>query len=378
MPHSAADIENPFPSVIGQEKIKQKLIRILDSSRLAHAYLFVGPQGTGRLAMALELARALNCSKENIIERLTACDCRQCRGVMGWNHPNLIPLFPLPPFEKDKGEAAHKALQEMIETKRADVYSALKLTGTGRILIDQIRELRHKLALAADRPGVRMILVQPADRIREEAANAFLKILEEPPGKCCIILISESTRDLLPTVLSRCQVIKFPPLDKDEIVQGLKTKFDLSLEEAFVISRLASGNFTHAIALTEGNAAEILSESLEFLRISVVGNALKIAGTVNTWSTWTERSQIDEKLSYAAMWIRDAVAWKSFGAENAPRHLTIKDSENAIERMANRYTHLQLYHAWKEIENTRLAIDANASIPLTLTALALRLNRTLR
>ena len=104
----------------------------------------------------------------------------------------------------------------------------------------------------------------------------------------------------------------------------------------------------------------------------------KIIDTVNGWSTNTERSQINEKLAYTAMWIRDAIAWRSFGAESASEHLMIKDTENAVERMANRYTQVQLHQAWKEIETTRLAIDANASISLTLTALALKLNRTLK
>jgi len=380
-PHSH-ESGNPFselfPSVVGQTGVKQKILKILQSDRMAHAYLFVGQQGTGRLAMALEMARVLNCAEKNSVASAGGCLCKPCRNVIQWNHPNIYPIFPLPRLDLDDGEAAAKTLQEFIETKRADIYTPLKLTGTGRILIDQIRELRKKLSLSMDRSGVRVVIAQPAERVRDESANAFLKLLEEPPDRCCLVLISESLRDLLPTVVSRCQTIRFAPLSVTDIAAGLQQKHGIDSSRAVTAARLAGGNFARAVALTEGDTAEKLNESLEFLRAAAVGNPVKITAMVDAWSGWTERSQIDEKLSYTAMWIKDAIAWKSFGSEQATAHLDVAEGEDTVERMANRYTHEQLQRAWVEIETSRQAVDANTNIPLALTVLALRLNRTLK
>ncbi len=369
--------ENSFPLVIGQKGLKIGLSKILDGGRLAHAYLFVGPEGSGRLAMALEIARTLNCTRSDPLESRYGCDCKSCCNILKWQHPNLYPIFPMPPSDKDKGAAAQKLLDEILATKTKEIYAPLKLTGTGQILIDQIRELRSKLSLTMDRPGVRTIIVQPAERLRDEAANAFLKLLEEPPDNCCLLLISESTRELLPTIVSRCQIMRFPPLLREDIYDGLTTRLGVQPEIAESASRLAIGNFTRAMALVKGDTAEKLEESLKFLRASATGNAAKISEIVDSWSSREARIETEEKLTYAGLWIRDALAWQAFHGESIDDLLSITDQNTVIEKMAARYSVEQLASAWRTLEESRQAIDDNSIISLALTALAVRIHRIL-
>jgi len=369
--------ENSFPLVIGQKDIKIGLSKILGGDRLAHAYLFVGPEGSGRLAMALEIARTLNCTRSDPLESRYGCDCKSCRNILRWQHPNLYPIFPMPPVDKDKGAAAQKLLAEILAAKTREIYAPLKLIGTGQILIDQIRELRSKLSLTMDRPGVRTIIVQPAERIRDEAANAFLKLLEEPPDNCCILLISESTRELLPTIVSRCQIMRFPPLPREDIYDGLTGRLGVQPEMTESASRLAIGNFTRAMALAEGDTAEKLEESLKFLRASATGNAAKISEIVDSWSSREARIETEEKLTYAGLWIRDALAWQAFRGESIDDLLSITDQNTVIEKMAARYSVEQLVSAWRSLEESRQAIDDNSIISLALTALAVRIHRIL-
>ena len=202
----------PFPSIIGQVEARRILWKALRHKRLAHAYLFTGMEGVGRMALALELARVLNCSQDPLVSATEDCDCRSCVNIRNWRHPNLIGLFPLPNIDKDKGEEADRVFAEIIALKSSDPYAPLKLVGTGRILIDQVREIRSRLSLTSDRIGKRVVIIQPADRMTDEASNAILKLLEEPPDDCCLLLITESIRLLMPTIVSRCQVIRFAPL----------------------------------------------------------------------------------------------------------------------------------------------------------------------
>lgn len=366
-----------FPSVLGQFNLKQQIARILSGDRLAHAYLFTGSEGSGRLSMALEIARTLNCTNADVSTRQYGCECNSCRHIYSWQHPNLYPVFPLPRLDKldeNKEPVAQKVLQEILSAKAENCYAPLKLTETGRILVDQIRELRAKLALAMDRPGVRTMIIQPAERMRDEAANAFLKLLEEPPDNCCLILCTESTRYLLPTIVSRCQVIKFPPLSRTEIREGLIDRFDLTPDAAETAARLSMGNFTRAMGFADGEISNILQDGLEFLRAAVAGNAPKVT-KIAELSSREERSAVNSRLSYTATWIRDALAWKAFGSEDANRFLAGGNQDNATEKMASKYNNKQLYKTWQAIEEARQIIDENVNVSLVLIALSVKIQR---
>ncbi|MDP8240814.1 MAG: hypothetical protein P9X24_17135 [Candidatus Hatepunaea meridiana] len=369
---------HPFPSVIGQTETKDRVSRILTSDKLAHAYLFVGPEGCGRLAMALEIARTLNCAKTTIAESQFGCECNSCRKILKWQHPNLYPVFPLPKLDKDKGVPAQEALREIIAIKAKDVYAPYKLTGTGMILIDQIRDLFNKLSFSMDRPGVRTIIVQPAERLRDESANAFLKLLEEPPDKCCFLLVSESIRDLLPTIISRCQMIKFPPLAKEDIRVELTQKYGVDPTTAETSARLSNGSFSRSLAMAQGDTYTKINASLEFLRAAVVGNAENITAYIDSFSKYETRSEIKGRISHTAFWIKDALARKAFDKDTVEEHLSIADNETVIEKMASLYSNTQLCNVWQALEEARLAIDSNGIIPLILTALALKIQRILK
>ena len=377
---SESTLENaplPFASVIGQEKVRRALKRIISNDRLSHANLFLGYTGTGRLALAIELARVLNCSNGSTESSLNDCNCRSCMNIRGWKHPNLFPVFPLPKLDKDKGEAAEKALNEILSVKRKDPYNPFNLTGSGQILIDQVRELRNRLTLTPDRKGIRTIVIQPADRMTEQAANALLKILEEPPDKCCLILIAESTHNLLPTIVSRCQVLQFSSLTVEEITGALVQRNDLSINEARIVARMAEGSFTRALTLVEDDITAKLNEAVGFLREAVTGNAPETVKTIENWLEQGNRLDIADRLKYINMWIKEAIIFQAFGAEDAGRHLSTTGHEEILTRMASRYRIDSLESAWHEVEEARLAIYSNANISTVLVALALRIRRIL-
>jgi len=209
LPDSAISAEAPSPPppppppaapirFLGQARVKTTLQRILDHQRLANAYMFTGPSGSGRFAAALELARALNCQADS--GRIGAvCGCPSCRNIARLQHPNLHLLVPLPrAVTQEEIERNQKFYQETIALLKDDPYAPLHKvqSSSWHILIDQIRDVRQRLALVQDYPGSRVVILNPAGRLNEEAANAFLKHLEEPVAGCCIVLIAGNQREL--------------------------------------------------------------------------------------------------------------------------------------------------------------------------------------
>lgn len=159
--------------------IADQLRRSLEHGRLAHAYLFAGNRGTGKTALARTLAKALNCLKKEH----DSCDhCDSCRRIEEGAHPDIYWIRP--------------------ESK------------SRRITVDQIREFERSANLKASSARVKVGIVEDADCMGEEASNAFLKTLEEPPAQTIIVLITTQPQRLLPTILSRCLRIAFGPTGK--------------------------------------------------------------------------------------------------------------------------------------------------------------------
>jgi DNA polymerase-3 subunit delta' len=165
---------DPFAAVAGQDEAVAVLRRAVQTGRVAHAYAFIGPPGSGRKAAALGLAKALHASDPTAAARID-------RGV----HPDVRVIAPTPPEDRPKGPLA--------------------------IRIDLIREVEKLASLRARANAVKVFVVDDAERMTGSAPQAFLKTLEEPPASTVIVLILTRLRGLPPTVLSRCQVVRFRP-----------------------------------------------------------------------------------------------------------------------------------------------------------------------
>ena len=180
---------------IGYQRIWEMLTRSADKNKLAHAYLFCGSSGAGKMTLAKEFVKWLFCEKTKARESLTGqpCGvCRSCQEIEKNNHPDLL------------------------------VVSADQEEKSQEIGIGRIRDLQHQLLFYPYKSSLKVVIIEEAHNLTREAANAFLKTLEEPSSKSLIILTSSAWDSILPTILSRCQLIKFLPVPLDELKKGLK------------------------------------------------------------------------------------------------------------------------------------------------------------
>jgi len=252
-----------FPVVLGQERARGVLARLLASGRLPHAFLFHGPEGVGKGLVAHLFATSLICIEPGA--DATACgSCAACVKAAHGNHPDVLRVTRLP--KKDKpGDAA------VDDTEDGDDEGAGKAGDLRQfIVVPQIRELNHHAAYAPREGRRRVFVIDPADRMNHESQNALLKTLEEPPGQAVLVLVASRPHVLLPTVRSRCFQIGFGAMAPDALAAGLVSR-GMGAAEASARAALAEGRPGRAISLDLSSLAarrEQLLAALEALASS--------------------------------------------------------------------------------------------------------------
>lgn len=191
-------------------KERQLLARSLSRDKVSHAYLFSGPEGAGKRTLALEFAASLVCETRSFPP---CAECSACRRVSSKTHPDV----------------------SMVEA------------ATRNILISQILELRSGLHYMSFEGGYKVGIVPEAERMNSHAQNAFLKTLEEPPSETVLILTTTNLSRLLPTIISRCQLLRLGPLPETVIEDLLTNVAGLDQEQARLMATLAQGNATRAL-----------------------------------------------------------------------------------------------------------------------------------
>jgi len=205
-----------FNDIIGQQSAVDTFRQILESNRLSHAYIFAGPSGVGKFLFARTLAKILMCEDGKGCSR-----CRACMLVDKNSHPNL----------------------RIIEVEE----------GKQEIDIETVREIGRELRLMPFYRSYRVFIINEAERMNEEASNAFLKTLEEPVRNTVIILVTSNVTALLPTIFSRCQIIRFYPLEQEQMKEYLIKHLKINSSQASFLTHLCRGSIGDAVRLHSQN-----------------------------------------------------------------------------------------------------------------------------
>ncbi len=198
-----------FNDIINQEIAKTVLKSAIRENKIHHSYLFFGPDGSGKRNTALEFAKALNCLAQKDSE---PCDsCSSCRKIVKNTHPDVM---------------------------------WVSASGAKQIIgIDAIREVEHFTQLKSLETKYKVVLIERPEKLTKEAGNCFLKTLEEPPRDVVTILLTAFPNKILPTIVSRCQKIKFFALNLSEGLEIVKKKFNIEENEAHILYFVCSGKF---------------------------------------------------------------------------------------------------------------------------------------
>jgi DNA polymerase-3 subunit delta' len=355
-----------FAQIIGQIRPKEILARALQTGRIPHAYLFSGPAGVGKEAMAIEVAKALFCTGGG--ER--PCDaCSGCRRVGRFGHPDFLYLFPMP--KTASVEEERRVLDSLVR----DPYLRELPWAAPTIGIERIRELRRVSGLKP-LEGRRVVVVAEADKMTPEASNALLKILEEPPPEMQLILTTSRDAGLLPTIISRCQRVDFSLLTNAEVAAALSARKEVNGEQAQLVARIAQGNYRHAAELLEENLKERRDLVIEALRI-----CLKDDGTRIEWAEQVleelDKRELRDFFGLMLVWFRDALVL--FLNRNAVEQdqLVNVDQLEVMNKFIGAFDEIRFDAIFAELEKSIEMLDRNVHPTLILVVLLTRLNQNL-
>jgi len=321
-----------FKDIIGHSKPITLLQRAIKNEKVVNSYLFLGSEGIGKRYVALQFAKTLNCLGEEA-ERGDACDrCSSCKKIDHALHPDILLIEPI-------GQGIRK---------------------------EQVIEMQRELAYRPYEGKHRVCILTAADRMAHDIPNTLLKTLEEPPLHTVIILLANNSRLILPTILSRCQLIRFNPLPVPLVSRWLMESKGFDEAEAGLLASLSEGSPGKALEIQE----EIRQIPREELLKDWVGLKSLSFERIGSWvgSLPSQRENLILILEVAKTMLRDLVMLKTL--KKGPK-LIHSDLVQVMEPVATRWSLSSLLRRMEILHQTTLAIKANANTSLALEAMML-------
>lgn len=365
-----------FKEVIGHNEIKTSLIHAVNEGRISHAQLFLGPEGSGNLAMALAYIQYIYCEDKREDDSCGACS--SCKKIEQLTHPDLHFSFPFIKVGKD-GETSDdfikKFREAVIKNPFINLLNWYDYLGNqdkqGIISVKESVSIIKKLSLKSFEGGYKTYIIWMPEKLNTAAASKLLKTIEEPPEKTIILLVANDSEQILPTILSRTQLVKLAPLRDDEVSDGLIKEFEMEKQLAGNLAAMAEGNYFKArsLALHAGESNENFIVFRDWMRLCFKKDIKGVSSWVDSVSK-IGRSKQKDFLKYALHLIRQC-AMLNYGVDDL---LTIKGEERVfMQKFAPFVNHENLEDYIALFNEARNHIDRNANARILFTDLSYRL-----
>lgn len=350
-----------FTWIRDQEEVLHRLRRAAADDSVPQAYLFHGPRGVGKTRTAIGLAQMLNCTGAT-----RPCGaCLPCRKLGRLQHPDLRLLFPTTREEDGRPEEIAKKLEDY----GGDRYHLLDFARNASIGIERIRELKAEAAMSLSEGRRRIFIITDAVRLTEDAAQSALKLIEEPPPATHMVLVAEEPAALLPTIVSRCQQVRFRPLRGETIEGVLSSQAGYDPGSARLIAALADGSLGRALGLREETSIiKTRDRAVELLHVRP--DPGQIQDKVREWSRNLDPNTARRTVELLLMWCHDLLAVRY----NLPEEsLCNIDRREELCRQAEGLTIRSIRVRIEALEEMLSAIDRNVHPPLALHEMLFRL-----
>lgn len=278
-----------FSDIVGQEPLKQRLKRTVTDNRVSHAQLFLGPEGSGKLALALAYSQYINC--RNRTPEDSCGECPSCKKYTKLIHPDLHFIYPINKtkevddkkvYSKDFIAPWREFLQEnKYYVTLPEWYEKIGIEKKqGFINADDADGINRTLAYKAYEAEYKVMIIWMVEKMNITSANKLLKNLEEPPDKTLFILVSENQEQIISTILSRAQLVKIPRITDEEVRFALENTQQIETTEAIKIARIADGNYAAALMIAGKKDPDAESPDTEHERFVVFRDWMRRCFTI--------------------------------------------------------------------------------------------------
>lgn len=375
-----------FSEIVGQNHLKNHLIHNVQNGRIPHAQLFIGPEGSGTLAMALAYAQYIICHNKGNENEGGSAACNLKFSQL--QHPDLHFVFPVAtndsvkstPVSDDFMGSWTSFLKESPYGSLNDWYEAIGVQKKqGNISVHEAASILKKLTLKSFEGGYKVMIIWMAEKMNTEASNKLLKLLEEPTEKTVFILIAEDEKAILQTILSRCQLLHFNALNEPDIIQGLMQMENCDEVDAHSIAKQAQGNYNKALKLRYNVTDEYPFDEWFVTWVRAAFRANKNARVVSDLIKWSDeisvigREKQKQFLNHCMELFRQALLLNYSTPQLV--YLTPKAENFKLENFAPFVNEHNILDIYNEIEEAVYHIERNGNAKIILTDLSIKLTR---
>jgi len=376
-----------FSQIIGQEEIKSRLIQSVKSGRISHAQLFCGPEGCGKMALALAFAQYICCLNRTDSDSCGVCS--SCKKYMKLIHSDLHFVIPVARVRNISNPVSDHFINEfkpaLIANPYMNLHQWMDIVGGGNsqfgIFATESEEIIKKLNFKSYESEFKIMIIWLPERMNDSSANKLLKMIEEPPDKTFFLLISEEPGQIISTILSRTQMLKIPQIENESLANYFRNNSEYSLSEGdlkFVV-KLAKGNFNEAIKLINVNEENQKNLDLfrTLMRWTYGHNILEIIKLSDVFSGLGREKQKDF-LAYGMRMIRENFIRNQTIQVNDELIYLNKDEDEFSKKFSTFITEKNVGPIFEEFNKASMHIERNAAGKIVFLDFSLKLAKLLR
>jgi DNA polymerase-3 subunit delta' len=371
-----------FSNILGQEYIKDHLVKSADSGRIPHAQLFVGPEGCGTLPMAVAYSQYILCNSKGIVNE--ACSLK----FQKLSHPDLHFIYPTVTTEEVKKnpksiDFISEWRQFFLEKPYSGLFEWYAKLGVqnkqGEIRVDDAQEILKSLSLKSYEGGYKIMIIWMADKMNIAASNKLLKLLEEPPEKTVFLLISENEEDIIQTIRSRCQITHFNSLSEKTISEALIKSQQIEEKKALKIAHQSQGNYNKALHLIHEDEDAFPFDQWFVTWVRAAFKAKGNAAAIQDLIQWSEqiaglgRETQKKFLQFCIEMFRQALLLNYETIELV--YIEPKVEKFKLENFAPFVNGNNINEIFKELSDAMYHIERNGNAKIILTDLSIKLTR---
>jgi DNA polymerase III subunit delta' len=373
-----------FNQIPGLFELKKALLQSVKKNHVAHSQLFYGPIGGAQLAMAIAYATYINC--ENKSESDSCGTCASCHKMDRVIHPDFHQIFPVISASKDKtnadGEKQNNSVEGFLPQWRKfllnnpyqnlanwNEYIGADKNKQAIIPVGEARKIIQKVSLKAYEAEYKILLIWAPELMNIEAANAILKVLEEPPAKTLFLMVCNDPNKLLPTILSRTILVNTPLFDDSDVIKYLVDKNITEIDRAKQVAYLAEGNIAKALEILSESEDDLHENFAGWMRLCFKPDISGLVKLADQYASMTKTTQ-KQLLEYGLTMFREIFLWINGGE----KLIRLEGAElQFVERIGKVVNGNSLEFITKEMSETHYYLERNANAKILFLDLSLRI-----